>query len=166
MQPVCLELGALEAVWTQVRQNFPQGGVRKQSWTEFKSTGSELEILPRSYPYLGALLHPPWPHLCKSTAVPPPRVSLRGLKERIPLAPRTKNHRPVSTFAQPQSLKNLNELGRKSSLKFRVSTEELGSSIRPGNTLDPVVRAALGPADSSRSSRGKGPFTVFIKWHH
>lgn len=38
-QPVCLELGAPEAVWTQVRQHFPRGGVRKASRTEFKNTG-------------------------------------------------------------------------------------------------------------------------------
>ena len=38
-QPVCLELGAPEAAWTQERQNFPRDGVRKASWTEFKNTG-------------------------------------------------------------------------------------------------------------------------------
>ena len=49
---------------------------------------------------------------------------------------------------------------------MRPGTEELGSSTQPGKHPDPVVRAALGPADSSHPTRGKGLFTVFIKWHH
>ena len=51
-------------------------------------------------------------------------------------------------------------------LKTKAGTEELGGSLRPGKHPDPMVRAALGPADSSCPTRETGLFTIFIKWHH
>lgn len=146
----------------------PRVGSGRHPGLNSKVLGSELEktpLPPCSCSYLGALLQLSVAYLCKSTARSASQSLLRGLKERILLAPRTKNHRPVSTL-QPQSLKNLNGRVGNPPLKTRPSTEELESSIRPGKHPDPVVRAALGPADSSRRTRGKGLFTVFIKWHH